>query len=332
MPDAEVRLRSAVTAHPNSVCEKRRPQPAPFQSISQPDFPGKSRGALMKASLGDFELMHVTDGTFLLDGGAIFGVVPKVIWQKKYPADQNNLLPFALNSLVVRSDERTILIETGAGPKLPQALVDLYHTRPCLLQNLANLGLAPDDIDVVINTHLHFDHCGWNTSYQGGRLLPTFPRATYYVQRGEVEHGRLQLLRDRVSYRPENYEPLLESGLFPGVSVRLYPGHTRDIQAIVLSSQGKTACFVSDIVPSTYHLPPTWIMAYDLDPVKSIESRRRLYGEAVPQNWLGAFGHDLRVPWAYLRQDENERYGFEPAISAPFPLDKAAPSPLVSRP
>ncbi len=295
----------------------------------------------MKASLGDFELMHVTDGTFLLDGGAIFGVVPKVIWQKKYPADENNRLPFALNSLVVRSDEHTILIETGAGPKLPQALVDLYHTRPRLLQNLADLGLAPDDIDVVINTHLHFDHCGWNTSYQGDRLVPTFPRATYYVQRGEVEHGRLQLLRDRVSYRPENYEPLLEAGrmrlldgdceLFPGVSVRLYPGHTRDIQAVVLRSQAKTACFVSDIVPSTYHLPPTWIMAYDLDPVKSIESRRRLYREAIPENWLVAFAHDLRVPWAYLRQDENERYGFEPARTS-LPLDKAGTSPLVSRP
>lgn len=297
---------------------------------------------MLKATLGDFELLHVTDGTFLLDGGAMFGVVPKVIWQKKYPADQDNLLPFALNSLLVRSDERTILIETGAGPKLPNTISDLYHTRPCLLQNLANLGLAADDIDVVINTHLHFDHCGWNTCYQGDRLVPTFPRATYYVQRGEVEHGRLQLLRDRVSYRPENYEPLLEAGrmhlldgdceLFPGVSVRVYPGHTRDIQAVVLRSQEKTACFVSDIVPSTYHLPPTWIMAYDLDPVKSIESRRRLYSQAVPEKWLVAFGHDLRVPWAYLGQDENNRYVFEPAISAPTPLTTADQPPPPSGP
>jgi glyoxylase-like metal-dependent hydrolase (beta-lactamase superfamily II) len=289
---------------------------------------------LLKTSLGDFELIHVTDGGIMLDGGVIFGVVPKVIWQKRYPPDQNNLLPFALNSLIVRSAERTILIETGAGAKLPHEITDLYRTRPCLLQNLAKLGLAADDIDVVINTHLHFDHCGWNTCYERGRLVPTFPRATYYAQRGEVKHGRLQLLRDRVSYRPENYEPLLESAqmrlvdgnceLFPGVSLRLYAGHTRHIQAVVIRSHGKTACFVSDIVPSTYHLPPTWVTAYDLDPVKSIESRLRLYAEAIAENWLVAFGHDLRVPWAYLRQDENDRYVFEPAISGQLPLDPAA--------
>ena len=297
---------------------------------------------MLKTTLGDFELIHVTDGPILLDGGVMFGVVPKIIWQKKYPPDENNMLHFALNSLIVRSDEHTILIETGAGPKLPQPMRELYGTQPRLLENLAEIGLGADDIDVVINTHLHFDHCGWNTYYKGDRLAPTFARATYYVQRGEVEHGRLQLLRDRVSYRPENYEPLLAAGrmrlldgdheLFPGISVRRYPGHTHDIQAVVVRSQGKTACFASDIVPSSYHLLPTWVTAYDLDPVQSIESRQRLYGEAASQNWLLAFAHDLHMPWAFVRQDEPDRYRFEPATGAAIAADQGEEAVIIPRP
>jgi glyoxylase-like metal-dependent hydrolase (beta-lactamase superfamily II) len=267
----------------------------------------------------------------VLDGGVVFGVVPKVIWSKRHPADDNNLLRFNLNCLIVRSDEHTILIETGAGPKLPDEMRELYQAEPVLLRNLERLGFAPEDFDAVINTHLHFDHCGWNTMWRNGRLLPTFPRARYYVQRGEVEHGRRRLERDRSSYRPENYEPLIEAGkmqlldgnceLFPGISVRVYPGHTRHLQTVLIRSGGQTACFVSDLIPSTYHLRPTWMMAYDLEPLVTIESRHRFYAEAIPQNWLVMFSHDLNVPWAYLRQDEKGRYAFQapelvPAVRA----------------
>jgi glyoxylase-like metal-dependent hydrolase (beta-lactamase superfamily II) len=272
-------------------------------------------------------LIHVTDGTFVLDGGAVFGVVPKVIWSKRHPADENNFLRFALNCLIVRSDERTILIETGAGSKLPPDMQELYQTKPLLLRNLERLGFAPEDFDAVINTHLHFDHCGWNTMRQGDRLVPTFPRAQYYVQRGEVEHGRLRSERDRMSYRPENYEPLIEAGkmqlldgdceLFPGISVRVYPGHTRHLQTVLIRSGGQTACFVSDLIPSTYHLRPTWMMAYDLEPLVVIENRHRFYAEAIPENWLAMFSHDLNAPWAYLRQDEKGRYSYQTPELAP---------------
>jgi glyoxylase-like metal-dependent hydrolase (beta-lactamase superfamily II) len=263
----------------------------------------------------------------VLDGGAVFGVVPKVIWSKRHPADENNFLRFALNCLIVRSDERTILIETGAGPKLPADMQELYQTEPLLLRNLERLGFAPEDFDAVINTHLHFDHCGWNTMRQGDRLVPTFPRAQYYVQRGEVEHGRLRSERDRMSYRPENYEPLIDAGkmqlldgnceLFPGISVRVYPGHTRHLQTVQIQSGGQTACFVSDLIPSTYHLRPTWMMSYDLEPLVTIENRKRFYAEAIPENWVVMFSHDLNAPWAHIRQDEKGRYSYETPELAP---------------
>jgi glyoxylase-like metal-dependent hydrolase (beta-lactamase superfamily II) len=275
----------------------------------------------LNTNIGNFELIHVTDGTFVLDGGAVFGVVPKVIWSKRHPADENNFLRFALNCLIVRSDERTILIETGAGPKLPEEMQELYQTEPALLRNLKRLGFAPEDFDAVINTHLHFDHCGWNTIWHGDRLAPTFPRARYYVQRGEVEHGRRRSERDRTSYRPENYEPLIETGrmelldgdreLFPGISVRVYAGHTQHLQTVQIRSGGQTACFISDLIPSTYHLRPTWMMSYDLDPLLVIENRHRFYAEAIPQEWLVMFSHDLRVPWAYIQRDEKGKYSYQ---------------------
>ena len=269
---------------------------------------------LLKTTLGDFELMHVTDGTFLLDGGAVFGVVPKLIWQRKYPPDQNNLLPFALNSLVVRSDDRTILIESGAGPKLPQQISDLYQTRPCLLQNLANLGLAADDIDVVINTHLHFDHCGWNTYYKDGKPQPTFPRAKYYVQEGELQHAHEQHERDRVSYMTDNYDPLVNSGqmqllrgdaeIASGISVEVYSGHTRDLQAVILRSGRHAACYPSDLVCDTNHLEPMWVLGYDLYPLQTIDNKHRFYDVAIPENWLLVFTHDDKTPWAYLERGD----------------------------
>jgi glyoxylase-like metal-dependent hydrolase (beta-lactamase superfamily II) len=268
-------------------------------------------------SLGDFELVLLSDGSYYLDGGAFFGVVPKTMWQKKVAADENNRVTVGLNAVVVRTGRETVLIETGIGNKLSEKLIRIYGQPAQLLTSLAAAGVAPDDIGIVINTHLHFDHCGWNTVRQGDRIVPTFPAARYYVQEGEWQHARRQHERDAISYIGENYDPLIESGqmqllrgdqeIVPGIFVRVFPGHTQNMQAVVVESGGKTACYISDLIPTTAHLDLTWIMAFDLDPVQTIESKKRYYAHALPEKWLTIFTHDPSTPWACVEKDEKGR-------------------------
>jgi len=261
-------------------------------------------------SLGDFELTVLSDGYYISDGGAFFGVVPKVLWQKKVKADDQNRIYAGLNSVLVRTGKQNILIETGIGNKLSEKMKSFYQPREELLKNLHAADMAPEDIDIVINSHLHFDHCGWNTVYKDGRAVATFPRARYYVQEGEWRHASLQLERDRVSYISDNYDPLIASGqmqllngaaeIVPGISVAVYPGHTRNLQAIFIRSGGQTACYISDLIPTTWHLDITWVMAYDLFPLETIENRKKYYKDGLAQNWLTIFTHDPDVPWACL--------------------------------
>ncbi len=267
-------------------------------------------------TLGDFQLTHFTDGNYFLDGGAFFGVVPKVLWERKLPADESNRVSAGLNSLLVRTGRHTVLIETGMGNKLPEKMARIYAQPAGLLNNLASGGVRPEDIDVVINTHLHFDHCGWNTVNRNGEIVPTFPNATYYVQEGEWQYAQEQRERDRVSYISDNYDPLVRSGqmrlvrgdreIVPGISVQVFPGHTRHMQAVVVRSGGETACYISDLIPTTAHLALTWVMAFDLFPLESIESRKAFYQAAIPGNWLVAFTHDPDVAWTYLQMREGK--------------------------
>jgi glyoxylase-like metal-dependent hydrolase (beta-lactamase superfamily II) len=267
-----------------------------------------------RLTLGDFELTVVSDGIYHSDGGAFFGVVPKVMWSRKVQADENNLISVGLNSVVVRTGHQTALIETGIGNKLPERMVKIYGQPAQLLDNLQAVGIAPEAIDIVINTHLHFDHCGWNTIRKGDNVIPTFPKAQYYVQEGEWQHGRRQLERDAISYISDNYDPLVSSGqmhllrgdqeIVPGISVKVFPGHTQNMQAVILKSGGKTACYISDLIPTTWHLEPTWVMAFDLFPLQTIESRKRYYAEALPEQWLTIFTHDPAMPWAYVERGE----------------------------
>ena len=273
---------------------------------------------MRNSSLGDFELIFVSDGNYYLDGGAFFGVVPKTMWQKKVAADENNRVTVGLNSVVVRTGRETVLIETGIGDKLSEKLIKIYGQPAQLLKSLNSAGIAADDIDIVINTHLHFDHCGWNTIREGDRMVPTFPRARYYVQEGEWQHARRQHERDAISYIGENYDPLVASrqmellrgdqGIVPGISVRVFSGHTNNMQAVLIQSAGKSACYISDLIPTTAHLDLTWVMAFDLDPVQTIESRKQYYGHAIPEKWLTMFTHDPNTPCAYIQQDEKGRY------------------------
>jgi glyoxylase-like metal-dependent hydrolase (beta-lactamase superfamily II) len=271
-----------------------------------------------RTTLGDFELTIVSDGTYVSDGGAFFGVVPKTMWSRKIVADEENRIVVGLNSLLVRTGKKNILIETGIGNKLPEKLVGVYGQPARLLDNLHAAGVAPEDIDIVINTHLHFDHCGWNTVRRGDKFAATFPNAKYYVQEKEWEHGRLQLERDAISYMSPNYDPLLENGqmvllsgdleLLPGISVRVFPGHTANMQAVIVESGGKKACYISDLIPTSAHLHPTWVMAFDLYPLQTIESRKRYYAEAIPEKSLTVFTHDPTTPWAYVANDERGKF------------------------
>jgi glyoxylase-like metal-dependent hydrolase (beta-lactamase superfamily II) len=271
---------------------------------------------MKRIGIGDFELTAISDGTYVGDGGAFFGVVPKMLWQRKVKADDLNRITVSCNSVLVRTGDQNVLIEAGIGNKLTEKLKSFFLPQEKLLENLHRAGVSPEEIDVVINSHLHFDHCGWNTVYRNGVAVPTFPKAKYYAPKGEWEHGSLQLERDRVSYISDNYDPLIRSGqmtllqgdheILPGISVAVYPGHTRNMWAVFVRSGGKTACYISDLIPTTWHLEPTWVMAYDLFPLETIENRKKYYAQAVPEQWLTMFTHDPNVPWAYLNREQGK--------------------------
>src|SRR5437879_9497463 len=205
-----------------------------------------------RLTLGDFELTIFSDGTYPLDGGAFFGVVPKVMWSRKVAADEKNYVTAGLNSLLIRTGKQTVLAETGMGNKLSERMVKIYGQPAQLLANLAAAGVSPDDIDIVINTHLHFDHCGWNTVRdKTGKIVPTFPRAQYYAPEGEWQYARKPSERDAISYIPDNYDPLVKSGqmtllkggeeVVPGISVKTFPGHTASMQAVIIRGGSSAA-------------------------------------------------------------------------------------------
>jgi glyoxylase-like metal-dependent hydrolase (beta-lactamase superfamily II) len=232
--------------------------------------------------------------------------------------DAENRLLMGSNTVVVRDGKRTVVIETGLGNKLDAKMRAIYGAQQMLPASFAAAGIGMEEVDVVVNSHLHFDHCGWNTTRgEDGTLAPAFPNARYYAHRGEVEHGRLQLERDRSVYLGANYEPLIASGqmtlldgpgeIAPGISVELYPGHTAQMMAVYFDSQGQRGCFISDLIPTTAHLDLGWGMAYDLDPLTLIEQRKRFYARAIPEQWLVFFPHDHHTPFCRVELDERGR-------------------------
>ena len=267
-----------------------------------------------QSTLGDLELTVLSDGTYLLDGGAMFGVVPKPLWEKRIPANERNQILLGTNTVVVRTGKHTVVIETGIGNKLSEKQRSIFDAKQLLMASFGAAGIRVEEVDVVINTHLHFDHCGWNTTRrEDGSIVPTFPNAHYFVHRGEVEHGHLQLERDAVSYISDNYDPLIANGqmtlieppsgqmeIVPGVSVEVFPGHTAQMMAVMLDSGGCRACYISDLIPTAAHLDVTWVMGYDLDPLTRIEERKRFLGRAIPEQWLVLFTHDHHHPMGYV--------------------------------
>ncbi|MEI9978739.1 MAG: MBL fold metallo-hydrolase [Edaphobacter sp.] len=281
-----------------------------------------------RMQVGELEVTVCTDGTYLLDGGAMFGVVPKPLWERRAPADEQNRIRLGLNTVVVRTGAQTVVIETGIGNKQSAKMREIQGNQELLPRSLEAAGVRLAEVDVVINTHLHYDHCGWNTTLQAnGSVTPTFPNARYFAHRGEVEHGRMQLDRDKVSYLAPNYEPLIASGqmtlldaegicanpeICPGISVEVFPGHTAQLMAVHIESKAlggavEHACYISDLIPTTAHLDPTWVMGYDLDPVESIAQRKRFYKRAIPEGWVVLFTHDHEVPAARIGVNEKGR-------------------------
>lgn len=264
--------------------------------------------------LGELEFHILNDGSLRLDGGAMFGVVPKPMWERKMPADERNRILLAMNILLIRTRGKIILVETGAGNKWNAKLADIYGIGepPRLPEQLAAHGVRPEQVDIVINTHLHFDHCGWNTHLVDGKAVPYFPNARYVVQRGDFEHAKSPTERDRASYEADDFLPmeatgqwdLLESDatIAPGVEVVQAPGHTLHMQCVKLTGGGKTAFFFADLVPTTAHLPIAWVMGFDLYPLTTLESKKKWIPEVARGAWLALFAHDTVTRAAYLHE------------------------------
>ena len=301
--------------------------------------------------LGKFDLAIFSDGTFALDGGQVFGVVPKVMWEKKMPADARNRVRLGLNCLLVRTGKRNILIETGIGDKYDAKFADIYDVqRPAqgaatLLDRLREHGLAAEEIGLVINTHLHFDHCGWNVRRAGGdgggtKIVPTFPRARYVVQRQEWEHALHPTERDRASYIADFFTPAEgqtdfvdgDQEVAPGIRVEVVPGHNRNMQCVWIESEGARACFISDLVPMRPHLAYPWIMSLDLYPMETLANKKRLLPQLVKERTLVIFPHDHAAPCVRLTADAGHgRISAEPVFDLRHPETGMATATEVQR-
>ena len=279
----------------------------------------------MNMRFGELELVPLFDGFFRLDGGAMFGVVPKPLWERRAPADSRNRIHLGLRPLLVRG-ERTLLIDAGIGAKMDEKSVDIYGIdRPSDLQStLAYAGVRPSDIDLVLATHLHFDHAGGFTVQGGdGRVVPAFPAARYCVRRAEWEDATHPHERNRASYLPENFIPLEEAGvidftegdqtIMPGVRVVRTGGHTMHHQMAVIESAGKTAVFAADLMPTTAHVDAPWIMGYDLYPMDTLAFKRTFLRDAIAHEYLVFFEHDPRIIAGYIRERDG-RKSVEPVI------------------
>jgi glyoxylase-like metal-dependent hydrolase (beta-lactamase superfamily II) len=269
---------------------------------------------------GDYRIEIVPDTEFRLDGGAMFGIVPRVLWERKCPPDEKNRIRQNANCLFVDTGSEKILIETGMGEKWSakhESIYGIERERPFAESLREIAGCSPDEIDIVVNTHLHFDHAGGNTVFdEGGRAVPQFPNARYFVSASELDRAENPIERDRASYLPENWRPLAEEVLLevkpddyevaPGIWMTTVRGHSATMQTVRLDSGGKTLYGFADLIPTTSHLPLPWIMGYDLYPVETLESKRRLLAQALDENWLCLFYHDPDTPLCTLRQGEKE--------------------------
>lgn len=266
--------------------------------------------------LGKVELHIVSDGLFRIDGGGHFGLVPKVLWEKIVEPDELNRIPVALNCLLIESEGKRILVDTGFGDKLSAKERDIFDIagRERLLSHLRRLGVAPEDVDIVVNTHLHSDHCGGNTLLRDGEVVPTFPRAEYWIQRLEWADALFPNERTRATYLAHNFVPLERHGrvrlLYGDTRVTsevrcvVTRGHTRAHQSVIIESEGEFAIYLGDLAPWAVNMERlAWVAAYDVEPLETIETKRRIRDWALEKNALLIFGHDPRIRMGYLREE-----------------------------
>ncbi len=299
--------------------------------------------------VGGLRCHTLEGGIQRLDGGAMFGVVPRVLWTRKVQPDERNRIPLAMRCLLVEHPDGLVLIDNGLGNKEDAKFLDIYGVENQGLEGatqledaLATVGFLPRDVRWMIDTHLHFDHAGGNTTMDPDleddprrHVRPTFPNATYVVQKGDLEFAQHRNERTRASYLPHNFDPITAAGrwrllegdaeVLPGISVRLTPGHVPFHQAVLVRDRGETAVFFADLIPTVAHLPLPWIMGYDLEPLRTLESKRRLLADAVAGGWRLVFEHDPTVALAVPVQEGKEmvlRDLVEAPVRATAPLSR----------
>ena len=273
---------------------------------------------------GRFEIYPVTDGYIYLDGGAVFGVVPRILWEKIYAPDEKNRIQLSLCCPLIVTKKYNILIDTGVGTKHNEKFCQIYgiDKKSNLLESLYRFGYQPQNIDLVINTHLHFDHAGGNTTFnEKGEIVPTFPKAKYFIQKGEMEVALNPNERTKASYLAEDFLPLSDPEYLnlvndetievdKGVSLMRIGGHTRHHQCVKIESEGQVAFFLADLVPTVAHVHYPYITGYDLFPLETLENKKMILKQAFEEHWLLIFQHDPKVRMGYLKKMD-ERFGIE---------------------
>lgn len=279
--------------------------------------------------IGKYSLHIINSGYFRLDGGAMFGIIPKPLWEKTNPPDEANRIKLATRNLLLLSDDKKILIDTGMGEKWDEKSKNIYaiNQADSLESSLNKINLKPDDITDVILTHLHFDHTGGSTRIDNGKLIPAFPNAKYYVQRKNFDWAMNPSERDRGSYLKDNFKPLADEGVLEfidgeknfddEIEFLTINGHTFAQQLVKISDSSNTFLYVGDLFPTTSHIPIPYVMGYDLQPLVTIEEKKKILTKAIEENWKLFFEHDPETAFATVMKDEkgfrvNEKYnGFE---------------------
>lgn len=271
---------------------------------------------------GNFDLSIVRECEFKLDGGAMFGVVPKPLWEKVAPPDNANRVALTCNLLLIDTGKHKVLVETGMGSRWTEKEIERYGLTPLVddKEPLASIGVRSDQIDAVIISHLHFDHAGGATCIREGELVPTFPNARYYFQKGEWEFAHKANARAKASYRADDFEPIYAAGqaflmdgdgeVVPGIHVHRTGGHTTHHQIVSFESEGQKGSFFADIIPTKCHIPPPWVMGYDHFPLDSCDVKSEWLTKASAERWLIVFDHEPGVPWGYVN-GTNGKFEFE---------------------
>lgn len=280
--------------------------------------------------IGQYTLHTIETGRLGLDGGAMFGIVPKALWERRIPSDNANRIPLNMRCLLLESSDRLILIDNGLGDKYSDRFAELYAIEDSEMNlpgALQSVGFSLEDVTDVILTHLHFDHCGGSTTRDGDQLQVAFPNAQYIVQKGHWEWANVSNVREKGSFLAENLNPLADSGqlalidgtkeLFPGVDVIPVDGHTKNMQIVKISDAERTLVFVADLLPTHAHLSPAWNMAYDLWPMTTIEEKENFLKDVVDRGWQLFFEHDPEIAVADVEMTERG-----PKVANPRPLDE----------